>query len=167
MIKSEEPQTPPSWLWSQKKKNPLSIERFRPISLRNTSYKIVTKILEKRMKKIMAKIILETQGGFIAGKQIMDNIIIVQEAIHSSLECKQQGMAIKLDMENAFDRVNHFFLFEIMQKMGFSKNFCRWMKACISSPWIAPLLNGRLVGFFQASWDLRQGWRSSHFYISS
>ena len=70
-----------------KEKNPLSIERFRPISLCNTSYKILTKILATRMKKIMAKIISETQGGFIAGRQIMENIIIVQEAIHSSVEC--------------------------------------------------------------------------------
>ena len=45
-----------------KEKNPLSIERLCPISLCNTSYKILTKILATRMKKIMAKIILETQG---------------------------------------------------------------------------------------------------------
>ena len=71
-----------------KEKNPLSIERFHTISLCNTSYKILTKILATRMKKIMAKIISETQGGFIVGRKIMDNIIIVQEAIHSSMERK-------------------------------------------------------------------------------
>ena len=63
------------------------------------------------------------QGGFIAGHHILDNIIIVQESIHSNVERKKQGMAIKLDMENAFDRVNHFFLFEFMSKFGFSKRF--------------------------------------------
>ena len=73
------------------------------------------------MKKIMATIISETQGGFTAGRKIMENIIIVQESIHSSIERRQQGMAVKLDMANAFDRVNHFFLFEIMLKLGFSK----------------------------------------------
>ena len=87
----------------------------------------------------------------------MDNIIIVQEAIHSSIERKQQGMAIKLDMENAFDKVNHFFLFEIMLKLGFSKKLCRWIKARVGRPWIAPLVNGRLAGFFQASQGLHQG----------
>ena len=107
------------------------------------------------MKKIMEKIISETQGGLIAGRQIMDNIFIVQEAIHSSLEHKQQGMAIKMDMANAFDRVNHFFLFEIMLRMGFSKKNCRWIKACISSPWIVPLVNGKPTGLFQASRGLR------------
>ena len=75
------------------------------------------------MKSIMGRLISYSQGGFIAGRQILDNIIIIQEAIHSSMERKQKGMDIKLDMANAFDRVNHFFLFEIMSKFGFSKRF--------------------------------------------
>ena len=107
------------------------------------------------MKKITTNIISETQGGFLTGRQIMDNIIIVQEAIHSSMEHKQQGMAIKLDMENTFDRVNHLFLFEIMSKMGFSKKNCRWIKACLGSPRIYLLVNGIPAGFFQASRGIR------------
>ena len=47
-----------------KEKNPLSIEIFRPISLCNTSYKILTKILATIMKNIMAKIISKTQARF-------------------------------------------------------------------------------------------------------
>ena len=103
----------------------------------------------------MGRIISDTQGGFIAGRQILDNIIIVQEAIHTSMEKKQQGMALKLDMENAFDRVNHFFLFEIMAKFGFSLRFIRWIKACISSPWIAPLVNGKPAKLFQVTMRIR------------
>ena len=80
-----------------------------------------------------------------------DNIIIVQEAIHTGMDRKQQGMA------NAFDRVNHFFLFESMSKFGFSSRFIRWIKACISSPWIAPLVNGRPTKFFQSTRGIRQG----------
>ena len=86
------------------------------------------------MKKIMGRFISDTQVGFVVGRQVLDNITIIQEEIHSSMERKQQGMAIKLDMANAFDRVNHFFLFEIMSKFGFSSRFIRWIKAYISSP---------------------------------
>lgn len=43
-------------------------------------------------------------------RQIMDNIMLMQEAIHSSKENKEKGMVIKLDMANAFDRVGHFFI---------------------------------------------------------
>ena len=96
-----------------KEKNPNSVDRFKPISLCNTSYKILTKILATRMKNLMKHIILESQGGFVAGRKILDNIIIVQEAIHSILQRNQQGMDIKLDMANTFDRVNHFFFLKL------------------------------------------------------
>ena len=97
------------------------LDRFKPISLCNTSYKILSKILATRVKSIMGRLISDSQGVFVAGRQILDKIIIVQESIHSSMENKQQCMAIKLYVANAFDRVNHFFLFEIMSKFGFSK----------------------------------------------
>ena len=77
------------------------------------------------MKKVMGKLISDMQGGFVVGRNIVDNIIIVQEAIHSSMDRKGKGMAINLDMDNAFDRVNHFFLLEIMTKFGFSTRFTR------------------------------------------
>ena len=64
---------------------------------------------------------------------------------------------IKLDLANAFDRVRHDFLFTMMKKLGFSIVFINWVKACIASPWIAPLVNGRSTEFFQASRGLRQG----------
>ena len=51
-------------------------------------------------------------------------------------------MVIKLDLANAFDRVRHDFLFAVMGKFGFSKDFINWVKACIASPWIAPLVKG-------------------------
>ena len=146
-----------------KENNPLTLNHFRPISLCNTSYKILSKILVNRMKNYMGRLILEPQGGFIAGCQILDNIILVQEAIHSSMERKQQGMAIKLDTANAFNRVNHFFLFETMAKFSFSRRFVRWFKSCISCPWIAPLVNGRPTNFFQATKGLRQGYPLSPF----
>ena len=61
-------------------------------------------------------------------------------------------------MANAFDGVNHFFIFEIMSKFVFSKRFIRWTKACINSLWIALLINGRPFEFFQASQGLRKGY---------
>jgi len=66
-------------------------------------------------------------------------------------------MVVKIDLANAFDRVSHPFLLQVMQKFGFSSEFISWIKACISKPWIAPLINGRAASFFQASRGLRQG----------
>jgi hypothetical protein len=56
-----------------------------------------------------------------------------------------------------FDRVRHNFLFKVMENFGFAPAFISWIKACIGSPWIAPLVNGRATRFFQATRGLRQG----------
>eukprot|EP00253_Pinus_taeda_P001787 PITA_01787 len=140
-----------------KEKGAANFSRFRPISLCNSSYKLITKIIAQRLKKILPAIIPENQGGFIKGRKILDNIVLVQEAVHSSYHRKEKGMVIKLDLANAFDRVKHEFLFMVMDKMGFSPAIINWIKACIASPWIAPLVNGRPSNFFQASRGLRQG----------
>jgi hypothetical protein len=81
----------------------------------------------------------------------------VQEDLHSSLRKKDKGMIIKLDLANAFGKVNHNFLFEVMKKFGFDQSFVNWIRACIGSPWIAPMVNGRVTNFFKASKGLRQG----------
>jgi hypothetical protein len=131
--------------------------RFRPISLCNISYKILAKIIANRLSPLLSELILPNQGGFVTGRQIWDNYILVQEAIHSSNTRGESGMAVKLDMANAFDRVEHNFLFKVMRKFGFSQNFMNWINSCIESPWIAPLINGRPGPFFKTSRGLRQG----------
>jgi hypothetical protein len=48
-------------------------------------------------------------------KQIMENIVLVQEVIHSRVKAKYKGMVIKLDMINDFDRVRHGFIFQVLE----------------------------------------------------
>ena len=140
-----------------KEKEARSFDRFQPISLCNIGYKIITKIMASRLKHILPYLTPENQGGFVKGGKIWDNIILVQEAIHSSLKNGNKGMVVKLDLANAFDRVSHSFLFQVMWRFGFTSEFISWVKACISKLWIAPLLNERTSPFFQALRGLRQG----------
>ena len=113
--------------------------------------------MASRLKHILPRLIPENQGGFVKGRKIWENIILVQEAIHSSLKNGDKGVVVKIDLANAFDRVSHPFLFQVMQKFGFAPEFICWVRACISKPWIAPLVNGRAAPFFQPSRGLRQG----------
>ena len=64
---------------------------------------------------------------------------------------------MKLDLSNAFDIVFHSFSLQVMLRYGFEPSFIHWVKACISKPWIAPLINKRVATFFQATRGLRQG----------
>jgi len=66
-------------------------------------------------------------------------------------------MVIKLDMANAFDRVNRLFLCKVLHSFSFSLHFVQIIKACIDKPWVAPLVNDRPTNFFQAQRGIRQG----------
>jgi len=136
-----------------KETNPRSFDRYRPISLCNSSYKIVAKLLANRIKPLLQKLISPAQGGFVKGRQILDNVIQIQEALHSSHARKEQGMIIKLDMSNAFDRVNRSFLLRVLAAFGFRQEFINLIKACIENIWIAPMVNGRPTEFFSATRD--------------
>eukprot|EP00253_Pinus_taeda_P029799 PITA_29799 len=140
-----------------KENRPTSFSRFRPISLCNSSYKIFTKIIATRLKPLLPSLISENQGGFLSNRQIHDSIILVQEAIHSSISRQEKGFVLKLDLANAFDRVRHSFLFVVLKKMGFDSLFINTIAACISGPWISPLINGRPCEALQSSRGLRQG----------
>eukprot|EP00253_Pinus_taeda_P026540 PITA_26540 len=140
-----------------KENRPSSFSRFRPISLCNSAYKIITKILSSRLKPHLPSLISENQGGFLPNRHITDSILLVQEAIHSSISRKEKGFVLKLDLANAFDRVKHSFLYAVLHKMGFNPFFINMIKACISNPWISPLINGRPRAAFQSSRGLRQG----------
>lgn len=62
--------------------NPEKIEQFRPISLCNFAYKIISKIITNRLKPLIPALIEPEQSAFVGGRQIQDNILIVQEVLH-------------------------------------------------------------------------------------
>jgi hypothetical protein len=72
-------------------------------------------------------------------------------------------MLIKLDMVNAFDRVRHSFLLQVLYAFGFSPVFISLIKACIGDSWITPLINGKPSNYFKASRGIRQGFPLSPF----
>ncbi|KAF5451733.1 hypothetical protein F2P56_026813 [Juglans regia] len=103
-----------------KVKNLKRVTDYRPISLCNVVYKIVSKTLANRLKVILPKLISINQSDFVPGRLISDNTLVAYEILHSMtsrMKGKRGFMALKLDMSKAYDRVEWKFVEAIMTKM--------------------------------------------------
>ena len=130
---------------------------LRPISLMGGLYKILTKVLTNRIKRVMNKVISKTQNAFVEGRQILDVVLIANEIVDSTLRRKKYGLVCKLDIEKAYDSIRCKFLYQIMGMMGFNSQWMSWIKWCISTATFSVLINGSPTGFFQSSRRLGQG----------
>ena len=84
-----------------KVENPESITQFRPISLCNVVYKVISKLLANKLKLLLLEIIGQTQSAFVPGRLITDNVLVAYESYHA-IKNKKVGKyglcAVKLDM---------------------------------------------------------------------
>lgn len=87
---------------------PNHLKNFRPISLCNMIYKIVTKVIVDRIRPLLHHIISPLQGSFIPGCGTTNNIILAQEMLHWMHKSKQKKgvVAFKIDFEKAYDRID-------------------------------------------------------------
>jgi hypothetical protein len=138
---------------------PLKVTQFRPISLTNFSYKIISKILANRFKPLLHKIISPNQSAFLQGRSIQDNSVLAHELFHTMKQKRGRGglMALKLDMEKAFDRMEWSFLFHILKSLGFHSKWIHMIEQCISTVSFSILLDGSPFGRFFPQRGLRQG----------
>lgn len=83
------------------------IKEFRPVSFYNVSYKIISKVLCQRLKRLLLSLVSETQSTFVAGLVISDNILVAEEAFHALVtkdKCRKEFIAVKTDISKACDR---------------------------------------------------------------
>lgn len=96
--------------------SPTTEKDFRPTACCTVLYKVISKVLARRIQKVIASIICEAQAGFISGRKISDNVILAHELVqaytrkHVSPRCM-----LKIDLQKAYDSVEWVYLRQVLE----------------------------------------------------
>ena len=89
------------------------LKNYRPISLLNDDYKIISKTISNKLRPHMAKLVHENQQCSIAGRQILNHYFhFIKDIITNTQEKQTHAAIISLDQKNTFNRVDHDYLFK-------------------------------------------------------
>jgi len=140
-----------------KKKIAEEVKDYRPISMVGSVYKIIAKVLSRRLRAVLPKLIGETQTAFVGGRQILDGALIANEAVNWLKKKKKQGTLLKLDFEKAYDTISWESLDMVLTEMGFGIKWRKWIASCITTSRISIIFNGCPCKPFRMGRGLRQG----------
>lgn len=116
-----------SWFNISKASLLLLCSSYRPISLLNVNFKILSKVLALRLQTVLSPFIGLDQTGFMPGRQSFHNTRRLFNIIASPCSLSPE-VVVSLDVEKAFDRVEWSFLYEVLARFGLGGAFVEWVK---------------------------------------
>ncbi|KAL7282742.1 hypothetical protein ACG7TL_004216 [Trametes sanguinea] len=133
------------------------IVNYRPITLLNTDYKLLSKILATRLAGVATDIIHPAQAGFVPGRKLRDHTQLAQMVIDWAEIAEVNGAIVALDQEKAYDRIAHDYLWRVLEKFNIPESFTRTVKALYGDAKTSVAINGVTSEPFKIYRGVRQG----------
>ena len=110
--------------------------------------KILSKVLATRIKRVIHKLLSNEQPAYVPGRHITDAIRSVSDLLYYADQNNLDGYLVSVDMEKAFDSVDHTFIISTLRKYGFGPNFIQWIKVLLNKQVSCVMNNGFTTGYF-------------------
>ena len=133
------------------------ITNWRPLTMLNVDFKVIAKIITKRLKSYLNLIISPEQFCCVENRSINNLNVLIRDVIFYANESNFDVALLNLDWSKAFDRVDHEFLFKIMQKFGFDDEFIQMIKMLYVDAESVLCINGNFSEPFPINKSVRQG----------
>ena len=133
------------------------LKNWRPITLLNIDYKILTTVLANRIKKHLEKIVTDSQKGYVKGRYIGECTRTILDILSETEDKNIPGLLLLLDFEKAFDSIEWNFIERALSFIGFGDSFIRWFNTLYKDASSCVINNGNFTSFFNVSRGVRQG----------
>ena len=140
-----------------KKNDHKNIKNWRPISLLNTDYKILSKIIVNRLIPIFENHISVQQSTGLPGRRIENIHYNIQALLELANQGNENLVIMSIDFEKAFDKISHQFIFKIMEKLKLGKTILEFIKLLYKDIFSKIEINGALTKKIKIKRGIRQG----------
>ena len=130
------------------------LKNWRPITLSNCDFKIITKTFANKLSKNLDNVISQNQTAYMRDRQITDNLHILQYVTEQSKD--RESMIVSLDAEKAFDSVEHWYIKQILKHIGLN-DFVKTFELIYRNQNVTIHMNKRVAGKYQIKNGVKQG----------
>ena len=142
------------------------IKNWRPISLLNVDTKILSKVISNKLKTVLPTLIFSKQTADVKNRFIGESGRLISDIIEISGCFNITGFLVTMDIEKAFDSLDHSFLISVLKKFGFGKNFIIWIEILLKDQQSCVLNGGTITQYLKLERATRQGdLVSAYFFI--
>lgn len=140
-----------------KKGDKKDIKNWRPLTLLGVDRKILAKALFLRLQGVVGKVVAEDQTCVVPGRSMGDSLALVRDAYLYAVDRKAPLAIAGLDLEKAFDRINHTYLKEVLGAFGLGPKMRAWIDLLYTNCESKVTVNGMTSESFQVKSGVRQG----------
>ena len=113
--------------------------------------------MAERFKNFLPEIISPNQNAYVKNRCISEGRRLISDLLKMSEVLIKEGFLVTIDIEKAFDSVNHHFLIAILEMIGFGTGFTEWIKVLLNNPESHVINEGKTSKYFKLERGTRQG----------